>query len=309
MWDLETDWVLNEIKTRNARKVVLQAPEGLKRAVEKEIEFLKTKFDAELMIWGETCFGACDLCDEEVKILGTDLIIHYGHEELSYVHSEIPVVFVHAYFKENEYFLEDVENILEKMENPTVTTTIQFKKALSKFNPVVILGCRAPVENAENVIFVGTGRFHPLMMAYKLKKTVKIYNPITREISEISDEEIKKLIKLRIGRVSKLLLNPPKKIGVVLSTKKGQCRLKSFENVIELLKKNNIEYIPIILNNLSQSYLFYKVDAYVICACPRIVMDDYQNYESTLITPEELRMYLSNDFEYKFDEILENNFY
>ena len=78
------------------------------------------------------------------------------------------------------------------------------------------------------------------MMAYKLKKTVKIYNPVTREISEISDQEIKKLIKLRIGRVSKLLLNPPKKIGVVLSTKKGQCRLKSFENVIELLKKNNI---------------------------------------------------------------------
>ena len=85
MWDLETDMVLNEIKTRNARKVLLQAPEGLKRAVEKEIEFLKTKIDSELMIWGETCFGACDLCDEEVKILGIDLLIHYGHEELSLV--------------------------------------------------------------------------------------------------------------------------------------------------------------------------------------------------------------------------------
>ena len=65
MWDLETNMVLNEIKTKNARKVLLQAPEGLKRAVEKEIEFLKTKVDAELMIWGETCFGACDLCDED----------------------------------------------------------------------------------------------------------------------------------------------------------------------------------------------------------------------------------------------------
>ncbi|ABR55088.1 diphthamide biosynthesis protein [Methanococcus vannielii SB] len=309
MWDLETNKVLNAITSKNATKVLFQAPEGLKRAVEKEIEYLKTKTSVELMIWGETCFGACDLCDEEVKILGIDLIIHYGHEELAYVHSEIPVLFIHAYFMENEYFLQDVKNILEDMENTTVTTTIQFKKALKMFNPVVILGCRAPVENAEKVLFVGTGRFHPLMMAYKLKKTVKIYNPITREISEINDQEIKKLIKLRVGRVSKLLLNPPKKIGVVLSTKKGQCRLKSFEKVIELLRKNNIEYIPIVLNNISQSYLIYNVDAYIICACPRIVMDDYTNYESTLITPEELKMYISKDFEYKFDEILENNFY
>ena len=184
---------------------------------------------------------------------------------------------------------------------------------LKEYNPAVILGCRANIgeetaENMDNILFVGTGRFHPLMLAYKFKKPVDIYNPISRELSKITDDEIKKFIKKRIGAISKLLLNPPKKIGVVLSTKKGQCRINVFNYMINLLKENNIEYIPIILNNISPNYLIYDVDAYIICACPRIVLDDYLLYKKPLLTPKEFEMYIKKDFEYEFDEILFNDF-
>jgi len=312
MWDLETERVIDEIKNRNARLVLFQAPEGLKRAVEQEIEKIKKQVSAELVIWGETCFGACDLCDEEIKMLGADLVVHYGHEPLPYVNPSIPTVFVHAYYsKEDENIVKNVEEILKDMDGEViVATTIQFKKALEKFNPVVILGCRANIENAnvDNVLFVGTGRFHPLMIAYKLKKSVKIYNPLTGAVSQITDEEIKKLIKKRIGKVSKLLIDPPKKVGVILSTKKGQCRIRIFEKVVELLRENDINYIPIVLNNISPQYLIYKVDAYVVCACPRIVMDDYSLYDKPLITPKELEMFINKDFDYVCDEILEWDF-
>jgi 2-(3-amino-3-carboxypropyl)histidine synthase len=127
-------------------------------------------------------------------------------------------------------------------------------------------------------------------------------------LSRITDDEINKFIKKRIGAVSKLLLNPPKKIGVVLSTKKGQCRINVFNKMLELLKENDIDCIPIVLNNISPNYLIYNVDAYIICACPRIVLDDYLNYKKPLLTPKEFEMYIKKDFEYKFDEILFSDF-
>jgi 2-(3-amino-3-carboxypropyl)histidine synthase len=329
MWDLETERVISEIKRNNAKRILFQAPEGLKLSVEQEIDKIKKYLeeddeyknadaDLELILWGESCFGACDLCDIDVKSLDVDLIIHYGHEELPYAKPEIPTVFIHAYYKpdgENlELIMKDIKKILNEYgDNILIATTIQFKKMLKEYNPAVILGCRANVgeetaKNMGNILFVGTGRFHPLMLAYKFKKPVNIYNPITGELSKITDDEIKKFIKKRIGAISKLLLNPPKKIGVVLSTKKGQCRINIFNNMLSLLKENNIEYIPIVLNNISPNYLIYNVDAYIICACPRIVLDDYLNYKKPLITPKEFEMYVKKDFEYEFDEILFDDF-
>jgi len=121
MWDLETERVIDEIKNRNARLVLFQAPEGLKRAVEQEIEKIKKQVSAELVIWGETCFGACDLCDEEIKMLGADLVVHYGHEPLPYVNPSIPTVFVHAYYsKEDENIVKNVEEILKDMDGEVI---------------------------------------------------------------------------------------------------------------------------------------------------------------------------------------------
>ncbi|MBP2172777.1 diphthamide biosynthesis enzyme Dph2 [Methanococcus voltae] len=320
MWNLETERVYNYICNSKAKKVILQAPEGLKRSVDLEISKLRQKFIEyntkpeeipKMIIWGESCFGACDLCDREVSLLNPDLIVHYGHEELSYVKSEIPVIYVHAYYNVDEDFKKNMEKLQKELNNPTIVSTVQFKKCLEEYDPNIILGCRAVItnwKNDESILYVGTGRFHPLMMAYKFKKTVKIYNPLSQEVSEITESEIKKMIKIRIGKITKLMLNPPKKVGIVLSTKKGQCRAKVFEKMIELCEENKIEYTPIVLNNISPSNLIYKVDAYVICACPRIVLDDYSNYDKTLVTAREFEMYVKEDFEYIFDEVMEHDF-
>lgn len=333
MWDLETEKVINKIEKTNAERILFQAPEGLKLDVEKDMEKIKEYFEdknksddnvkntkkLELLLWGETCFGACDLCDVELKHLNIDLIVHYGHEELPYAKPELPSIFVPAYYKpDNEHLTlikEDIEKILKGYNNTNIviTTTIQFKKMLKDYNPVIILGCRANIDTGKekeinNILYIGTGMFHPLMLSYKFKKPVDIYNPVNRKFSKITKDEIHKFIKKRIGAVSKLLLNPPKKIGVVLSTKKGQCRVNIFNKIIELLKENNINYLPILLNNISPNYLIYDVDAYVICACPRIVLDDYLTYKKPLLTPKEFEMYIKKDFEYVFDEVLFDDF-
>ena len=320
MWDLERERVIKEILRHKGKRVLFQAPEGLKLEVEREIEEIRRYFkdrgmdDIELIIWGGSAFGACDICDREGKYLNVDLIIHYGHEELPYVISEIPVVYVPVYYKpDREHLMEiyrDIDRILGEYKDPVITTTVQFKKILSRYNPHLILGCRADIilDDDRDILYIGSGRFHPLMLAYKFRKEIPIYNPITREFSKIERDKVEGFIKKRLGVISKLHLNPPRKIGVILSTKRGQCRIGVFERVIKILKERGIKYIPIVLDNINPEDLIYNVDAYVVCACPRVVLDDYIKYKKILLTPKEFEMYINGNFDYQLDEILLEDF-
>lgn len=76
-YDLELDRVVKEIKKKKARLVCIQLPDGLKpkaNIIQKEIE-QKTK--AKVIIWGGSCFGACDTPD--LSQLKVDLLIQWGH--------------------------------------------------------------------------------------------------------------------------------------------------------------------------------------------------------------------------------------
>ncbi|MEA3429752.1 MAG: diphthamide synthesis protein [Nanoarchaeota archaeon] len=78
--DYELDKVVEEIKENNAKRVLIQLPDGLKpRAMQIE-QSLKEKTGVEIMIWLGSCFGACDL-PIEVDKLGVDLILQFGHAE------------------------------------------------------------------------------------------------------------------------------------------------------------------------------------------------------------------------------------
>lgn len=78
MYDLELNKIITEIKKKNSKVVCLHLPDGLKpkaKEIQKQIE-KETK--AQVIIWGSSCYGSCDL-PLEVKHLGVDLLIHFGH--------------------------------------------------------------------------------------------------------------------------------------------------------------------------------------------------------------------------------------
>lgn len=77
-YDLELERVVDRINKEKARIICIQLPDGLKpkaKLIQKEIE---NKTKAKVIIWAGSCFGSCDV-PLEVKRLGVDLLIQFGH--------------------------------------------------------------------------------------------------------------------------------------------------------------------------------------------------------------------------------------
>ncbi len=77
-YDLELGKVVERIKKEDAKLVCVQLPDGLKNKAKIIQDHIKEHTDAEVIIWAGSCFGACDL-PLEVKRLGVDLLIQWGH--------------------------------------------------------------------------------------------------------------------------------------------------------------------------------------------------------------------------------------
>jgi 2-(3-amino-3-carboxypropyl)histidine synthase len=135
-----------------------------------------------------------------------------------------------------------------------------------------VLGCNSL--NAENkadqvdaFLFIGSGIFHPIQIAWRAKKPVFVYNPATGEFEEFPQDEVEKYLKRRRGSILKFL--DSKNIGVVVSTKIGQLNLKK---ALELEKRTDKNYYVFVADTLEYNRLedFNFIDCWVNTSCPRI---------------------------------------
>ena len=81
-WDLGLEAAKQAIAKHQAKRVLIQLPDGLKQRAAEIVDSLKSA-GAELFIWTDSNYGACDL-PLEAKNVGVDLILHYGHEAWDY---------------------------------------------------------------------------------------------------------------------------------------------------------------------------------------------------------------------------------
>lgn len=81
-YDLELARVIDIINREKVKTVVLQLPDGLKPHAQQIMREIEAKTPATPVIWGGSCWGSCDVPD--VKGLGADLLIQWGHSEWSY---------------------------------------------------------------------------------------------------------------------------------------------------------------------------------------------------------------------------------
>lgn len=144
-----------------------------------------------------------------------------------------------------------------------------------------VLGC--DTNSAEKInnqveafLFIGSGQFHPIAIALKTKKPVFCWNPFTKELKKIDENEIKRYEQKKKASLTKFLSS--NKIGILVSTKPGQNNMKK---ALELKEKNDKlqqedsqkkEYYIFQFDTLNPSELenFPFIECWVNTACPRI---------------------------------------
>lgn len=77
-YDFEIERIVKEIKKTRAKLICLQFPEGLKPIAPEITKQIEQKTGCNVLIWLDTCFGACDtpLGLDELKV---DMLIQFGH--------------------------------------------------------------------------------------------------------------------------------------------------------------------------------------------------------------------------------------
>lgn len=79
-YDLELKNAIKEIRKAKATKVCIQLPDGLKPKAGEISKEIEKATGVEVLIWGGSCFGACDV-PVQVEKLGVDMLISWGHSQ------------------------------------------------------------------------------------------------------------------------------------------------------------------------------------------------------------------------------------
>lgn len=80
MFDLRLSEIIDRINKKKSALVCLQLPDGLRPRAQEIQKIITEKTGADCIIWAGSSFGSCDV-PFEVKKLGVDLLISWGHSE------------------------------------------------------------------------------------------------------------------------------------------------------------------------------------------------------------------------------------
>lgn len=170
---------------------------------------------------------------------------------------------------------------LKLPKNIAIAYSIQYKEIAAKVKEILskkynitemvqILGCSRPKfpKDTQAVLIISSGKFHAVSLAAEIN--LPIYILRANELDRISGEEIGAFKKRKLASYVKFLNS--EKIGILISTKPGQERLKKAISLKSRLKnKNSYLFIGNELNN--REFENFSVDSWVNTACPRMDFD------------------------------------
>jgi 2-(3-amino-3-carboxypropyl)histidine synthase len=281
---------IDELKSVKAKRVFVQYPEGLKTKIQEIDEELK-KNGFETVLCCEPTFGACDVRDFEAKRLGCDAILHVAHTDFG-VKSDLPVVYWDYFLDVNPIPLIEKEfEKIAKYKTIGLFASLQYIPAMNKVKEYLekkgkkvlvaksqkhegqVLGCRIDAAlklDAECLLFVGTGRFHPLGVALATDKPVLSLDLEKQQIIDFEKEKMKYL-KNKAWHQEKI--KEANTVAIAVSWKQGQNRIsEAFKLKKELESQGKRVYILAFDVISKEKIIGMKFDAVINMACPR--MDD-----------------------------------
>jgi 2-(3-amino-3-carboxypropyl)histidine synthase len=299
MWLNGTSDLIRTLKGREAKKVALQFPEGLKRrAVAVATELKDAGFD--VLVSGNPCYGACDLAVDTLSF--ADVLVHFGHAPVDdrehVIFEPYPVDFDISILKSAVPLL--------KGETVGLVTTIQHAHLIPLMETFLrskgidvrvaegsgrtphrgqVLGCSfnaARETHADEILFVGTGLFHPIGISLATGARVIALDPFTGTAQEASGDTLK---RRRFAVMEQA--RGAKSIGIIVSTKSGQQRMVLAERLAGL----SPHAVIIAMQEVSPDELLNLGFAtYVNTACPRLAYDDQIRFPVPVLSPQEFEI-------------------
>jgi 2-(3-amino-3-carboxypropyl)histidine synthase len=328
-------------RVRSSSIILVQLSDGLKQYSYNVVECLEgINPNAKIVIDISPTFGACDLHVETVKALEPDLIIHIGHNMYPNKLGSVPhiegilekTIFIPGYStrKISNSIIDRLVSILHELgaRKVSIVGTIQHVRELpeiainlrhkgiesiipkprfSEMEGGQVLGCDYSAINiAEKIvdahILVSGGSFHYLGALLSSSKPIVKIDPYSENV--VYEAEARdRMLKRRYYKILQAL--DAKSFGLIIGAKSGQYRpwlTNAIESILESKGKSYKRFIVAslsreVLLNIDSSY----IDAYIVTSCPRLPIDDLNDFHKPVLTPGEAIMAITQNYsQYRF---------
>ena len=312
-FDFEEERVRQEIRKFEARRVLIQLPEGLKP---KALQVAKTIEEMGVLpiVSADPCYGACDLAATEAENLKVDMIIHYGHSKLM-KHERIPTIYVEA------RAIQHVDSVigkalrkLEKYHTIGLVTTVQHVQTLDEVREILIragktvvigdtgrlgypgqvIGCdytnaTSVAKNAEAFLFIGGGRFHALGVALSTSKPTILADPYDMTAFSVN-KDAERIRRQRWSVIKEA--EKARTFAVLIGLKRGQEKMEEALHIKEKFAEHGRTTYLFAARNITPEALmnFPGVDAFINTACPRLSIDDGKTFRRPFLTINEAKV-------------------
>jgi len=318
MYQLDEAKIIEEIRRRGAKRILLQMPEGLKPVGFKLARFLEKERGVEVFVSGDPCYGACDLALDPKTHVNADLLVHLGHAEIPGEFPEENVLYVEAHADVPvEEPMKQAVNMLEKEHTIGLASNIQHIHQLGRAKEILedhgkevlvgrasgwlrypgqVLGCdygsvRAIAEKVDAIVVLSGGDFHALGIPLATGKRTIVVDPFQQTAKDMTDV-CRRLLRKRWINIERF--KQTKRVGIIVGMKSSQMNIALARRLKELLEMNGQSTILICAAEVVPETLesFTDLEAYVEISCPRISTDDQERYRKPMLNPEEVMIAL-----------------
>jgi len=303
------------LRTAHPTRIVLQVPAGLVRNAHELADRVRTETGAVVILATRPCFGACDFpsTDEAPR---ADVAVVLGHAPIPNVPLPRP-----TYLVEMREPGGDPDALAEIVQRANVPHRLGLVASVQHLDlvpgllaalegrgfevhvgqgdrrlayPAQALGCNytgaeAVVEQVDAFLFLGTGRFHPVGLAFAVDRPVWSLDPLQQTLEPPIDRAA------LIGRrqLTVAAARDARRWGILVSTFGGQNRSPTALALQERARAAGREAELLVFDRLDPRDLEGRAfDAYVNTACPRIALDDGASFGRPVLTPPEFLMAL-----------------
>jgi 2-(3-amino-3-carboxypropyl)histidine synthase len=324
VYDLSLDKIIDNVKARKAKRIVLQFPDGLLEYATKIANEIGAATGSETIVSLDTCYGACDLATNAASRLNADLIIHFGHARWKSSY-DVPVIYAEAPMSlDISGLLPKVKEALQGSKRIGVVSTVQHSREIGKVRRYLedsgftvtigkgtgkvphdgqVLGCDYSTatsisENVDRFVLIGAGRFHAIGLGLATRKESIVIDPYAKEVFN-TNELLHRYLKARTHCIMEA--RTAKVFGIIIGLKFGQLDLRKALAIKDKLEKFERRVTLFCVDTLTPERLnsISGIDAFIITACPRLAIDDSELFKKPVLTSSETDMVFS-------DELLED---